>query len=141
MYYDKQDDKKREWFMWIIWVVIILVIVGIVLTVLFAPPTPTVGKATSFGTLATYEEMSNGAVRVWLQGNDTAVYCTDDPALINRIKEYGGQPVIVEYATVLQSECIDPNINDNRTNSEPVKTVYQLTQIIRTAEKQPELKE
>lgn len=128
MRYDKMDDNAADKLLSVVfWVIMLLGLIVISFTLL-SGETPTVGKATAFGQLATYEEMTTGAVRVWLQGNDTAVYCTTDPKLIKMVKEYGGESVIVEYIPVLEPECVDHNINNYQQNH-PQKTTYQLTAI------------
>lgn len=63
----------------------------------YASPSRDVIHAEAVDELWGYEEMRSGAVRAWLAHDDLAGYCTGDPELIKRIKEYNGERVRLTF--------------------------------------------
>jgi hypothetical protein len=53
--------------------------------------------------------MRSGAVRAWLAHDDIAGYCTGDPELVKRIKEYNGERVRLTYRRQKWSDEESPN--------------------------------
>jgi hypothetical protein len=79
----------------------ILVVIGLLLSGCMVSASSQVVDAWAVDKIFSVEILRSGALRLWLEDDNIAGYCTSDPVLIERAKELVGYEVEIHYVTTL----------------------------------------